>query len=266
MAIAMNEKQGSGQRLAGKVALVTGGSQGIGQGIAIRLARDGADVAVVYRSHPEGAAETVGKIEEEGRKGLAVQADLGDTRQIPAIFEKTLERFGKVDILVNNAGLERKAPFWEVSEEDYDRVLDVNLRGVFFTTRAFVCALKAARQPGRVINISSVHEELPLPGFAAYCASKGGVRMLTRNLAVELAPLGITINSIAPGAIRTPINVTLLKDEKKVAALVSQIPLGRLGETDDVAGVAAFLASDDAAYMTGTTVFVDGGLLWNYHE
>src|SRR6516225_7883288 len=212
-------------RLEGKTAAVTGGNQGIGRAIAERLSADGAGVAICYRSN------------------------------------RAVEQFGGLDILVNNAGLERHADFWDVTEADYDAVLNVNLKGLFFLTQAFVRHRMAAKAGGKVINISSVHEELPFPHFASYCASKGGVKMLTRNLGVELAPFGITINSIAPGAIETPINKNLLNDPTKLAALLENIPLKRLGQPGDVASVASFLASEEASYITGTTFFVDGGLL-----
>ena len=153
-----------------------------------------------------------------------------------------------------------------MTEQDFDTVLNVNLKGVFFLTQSFVRHLMDTKRPGKVINISSVHEELPFPHFASYCASKGGLKMLARNLAIELAPYGITVNNIAPGAIETPINKKLLNDPAKLNELLGKIPLRRLGEPGDVAGMAAFLASSDADYVTGTTFFVDGGLLWNYHE
>jgi glucose 1-dehydrogenase len=195
-----------------------------------------------------------------------VQADLGQTSEIDSLIQQGLAKFGQIDILVNNAGLEKRAPFWEVLESDYDLVLHVNLKGVFFTTQAFVKQLMAKKAPGRIINISSVHEELPFPHFASYCASKGGLKMLCRDLAIELAPFNITINNIAPGAIETPINTTLLHDKDKLAALLGNIPLRRLGKPADVAGAVVFLASSDADYITGTTLIVDGGLLWNYEE
>jgi glucose 1-dehydrogenase len=177
-----------------------------------------------------------------------------------------VEHFGRLDILVNNAGVENNAPFWEVSEADYDKVLNVNLKGVFFATQAMVRHLMATKRRGKIINISSVHEDLPFPNFTAYCASKGGLKMLTRNLSVELGPLGININNIAPGAIDTPMNTKLVNDPQKLNSLLAQIPLGRLGQTKDVAGLAVFLASDDADYVTGATYFIDGGLTWDYHE
>lgn len=254
------------KRLEGKVAIVTGGDQGIGRAIALRLAAEGADIAFCYRKNREGADEVVSQISSMERKAFAGAADLSDTAQVKRFIEEAFEQYGAIHILVNNAGLEKAADFWNVTEEDYDRVMDVNVKGLFFTTQSVVRRWLDTRLPGRIINISSVHEELPFPHFAAYCASKGAVKMLTRNLAVELAPYGITINSIAPGAIETPINKALMQDPQKLSALLQNIPLKRLGTTDDVAGVAAFLASPDASYITGTTIFVDGGLLWAYEE
>jgi glucose 1-dehydrogenase len=253
-------------RLKDKIALITGGSQGIGRAIAVRFAREGADVVINYNRTAKGAEEALAEVEAAGRRGLIVQADLGKVEDIRRLVNTAVKHFGRLDILVNNAGLETHAPFWDVTEEDYDKVLDVNLKGVFFATQEFVRHLRATERRGRVVNVSSVHEELPFPNFTAYCASKGGVKMLTRNLAVELGPLGININNIAPGAIETPINTKLLNDPQKLGALLAQIPLGRLGQTRDVASVAVFLASDDADYVTGSTYYVDGGLTWHYEE
>ncbi len=253
-------------RLQGTTALVTGSSKGIGQAIAIRYAEEGADVVVNYNSDPKGAEETVSRIQATGRRAIAIKGDLGSVASVRALVEQGWESLGGLDVLVNNAGVESHAPFWDVTESDYDKVLDINLKGVFFATQTFVNKLRADGRSGKVINISSVHEELPFPNFASYCASKGGLKMLTRNLAVELGPLGITINSIAPGAIETPINAKLLSDPEKVAALTAQIPLGRIGKTDDVAGLAVFLASADSDYANGATFTVDGGLTWFYQE
>ncbi len=253
-------------KLEGKVALVTGSSQGIGQAIAIRLATEGADIIINYRSHAEGAEETKAKVEEAGRKGLIIKADLGIVSDIRQMVESAVQHFGKLDILVNNAGLEKNAAFWEVSEEDYDSVLNINLKGAFFATQAIVQHLKETQRTGKIINISSVHEELPFPNFTAYCASKGGMKMMMRNLAVELGPLGITVNNVAPGAIETAMNKSLLNDPQKLNALLKNIPLNRMGKPEDVAAMVAFLASSDADYITGSTFFVDGGLLWNYQE
>lgn len=253
-------------KLEGKVALVTGSSQGIGQAIAIRLAEEGANIIIDYRSHPQGAEETKARVEASGSKGFVVKADLSVVSDIHQLVAEGIQHFGKLDILVNNAGIEKNASFWDVTEEDYDNVLNVNLKGVFFATQAIVKHLRETNRPGKIINISSVHEELPFPHFTSYCASKGGVKMMMRNLAVELGPLGITINNVAPGAINTPINTSLIQDKQKLNAVLNNIPLGRLGEPNDVASIVAFLASSDANYVTGSTFFVDGGLLWNYKE
>jgi glucose 1-dehydrogenase len=253
-------------RLAGKTGLVTGSSQGIGEAVALRLADEGADVVVHYRSHPEGAQSVVERIAKLGRRTVAIQADLSSVAEVQRLIADGVTQLGPLDILVNNAGVEKRADFWDFSEADYDFIMDVNLKGLFFTTQAFVRHLLAAKRPGRIINMSSVHEELPFPHFTPYCMSKGGVKMMTRNLAIELAPFGITVNSIAPGAIETPINRKLLNDPEKLRALLDNIPLKRLGKSSDVAGVAAFLASSDADYITGASIVADGGLLWNYEE
>jgi glucose 1-dehydrogenase len=253
-------------KLEGKVALVTGSAQGIGQGIAIRLAQDGADVIIDDRSAEGGAQDTLRQVLATGRRGCVIAGDLADTASDRRMIAEGVRQMGRIDLLVNNAGVERRAPFWEVTEQDYDFVVGINLRGTFFATQAFVQHLRETQRPGKIINISSVHEELPFPHFATYCASKGGLKMLMRTLAVELAPLGITINNVAPGAIETPINAKLLNSPELLKALMGNIPLKRLGTPADVAGVVAFLASADADYMTGTTVYVDGGLLWSYSE
>jgi len=253
-------------RLEGRKALVTGSNRGIGREIAIRLAREGADVIINYNSNPESADDVLAEVTSLGRKGATVQADVSVTSEVRDLIAKGADLLGGLDILVNNAGIETHAAFWDVTEADYDAVLNVNLKGTFFATQAFVQHCRAAGTQGRVINISSVHEDMAFPNFAAYCASKGGIRMLTRTLAVELGPLGITINSIAPGAIETPINTKLLHDPVKLRALTSQIPLGRLGQPDDVASLAVFLASSESRYMTGSTYLVDGGLSVFYEE
>ncbi|AFY87676.1 MULTISPECIES: glucose 1-dehydrogenase [Chroococcidiopsis] len=254
-------------KLEGKVALVTGSSQGIGSAIAVRLAKEGANVVIDYRSHPEGAEATLKQVEATGRKGYIVQADLGVVSDVRRLVTESIQYFGQLDILVNNAGVDGKnTDFWDVTEANYDAVLNVNLKGAFFATQAIVQHLIETKRKGKIINISSVHEELPFPHFTPYCASKGGLKMVMRNLAVELGSLGITINNVAPGAIETPINTNLLNDPQKLGALLQNIPLGRLGKPEDIGPVVAFLASSDADYITGSTFFVDGGLLWNYHE
>jgi len=253
-------------RLDGKVAVITGSGSGIGQAIAERLAQEGADCVVDYIVEPEEAQGTVAKITAAGGKAVMVKADVSVLTDCMNLIEQAWTQLGSCDILVNNAGIERSADFVDVTEADFDAVLGVNFKGAFFLTQAFVRKLSAAKKPGRVINISSVHEDMVFPHFSTYCASKGAMRMLMRDLAVELGPQGITVNNIAPGAINTPINKSLLADKLKLDALLRNIPLGRLGEPGEVAGVAAFLASDDGAYVTGSTYFLDGGLIRNYHE
>jgi glucose 1-dehydrogenase len=265
-AAATGKVSAPGKRLAGKIALVTGSSKGIGRGIAARFAQEGADVVINYNSDPAGAEEAVGEVRAAGQRSVAVKANLGNVADVDRLVNEAVSAMGRLDILVNNAGIEKHAAFWDVTEQDFDRVVDVNLKGVFFATQAMVKHLRATRRRGRIVNISSVHEELPFPNFAAYCASKGGLKMLARTLAVELGPLGISINNIAPGAIETPINTALLHDEEKLRSLLKQIPLGRLGQPADVASLATFLASDDADYVTGATFTVDGGLTWFYQE
>jgi glucose 1-dehydrogenase len=231
------------------------------------LAQEGADIVIDYRSHPDGAKETLAKIEKARCKGYIIQADLSVISDAQRLVSEGIQHFGKLDILVNNAGVDGKnADFWDITEADYDTVLNINLKGTFFTTQAFVQHLIATKRTGKIINISSVHEEMAFPHFTPYCASKGGMKMMMRNLAVELGPLGITVNNIAPGAIETPINSKLLNDPVKLSSLKQNIPLKRLGTPEDIAPMVAFLASSTADYINGSTFFVDGGLIRNYHE
>jgi glucose 1-dehydrogenase len=254
------------KRLEGKVAAITGGNQGIGLGIAQRFLQEGAAVSICYLSDKPGTERVVEGLRSGGGTAVAIQADVSKLADGQRFISETVSQLGELDILVNNAGVEKRANFWDVTEADYDLVLNVNLKGLFFVTQAMVRYLMQAKRPGKIINLSSVHEELPFPHFSSYCASKGGLKMITRNLSIELAPLGITINNIAPGAIETPINKNLLNDPVKLKGLLENIPLRRLGKPEDVASIAAFLASEESSYVTGTTFVVDGGLTWNYEE
>ena len=253
-------------RLKGRVAIVTGAGSGIGQGIAMRLACEGAKVIVDFVGASEGAEATERAIEQAGGEGKIVQADVTRIEDVRCLVDTAWSQFGSADILVNNAGMEKKSDFCDTSEADYDKIMAVNLRGPFFLTQAFVRRLRDTKKPGRIVNVSSVHEDMTFPGFTTYCCSKGGLRMMMRNLAVELGPFGIAINNVAPGAIATPINKALLEDKPKLNALLANIPLGRLGTPEDVAGLVAYLVSDDAGYVSGSTFVIDGGLMRNYRE
>ena len=250
--------------LKGKTALVTGSSSGIGEAIALRFAREGADVAVHYHHGSENAARVSAEIAKLGRKTVALGANVGVAEEAEKLVRDAHAALGRLDILVNNAGVEIREPFLEVSEAHYDLVLGVNLKGAFFAAQAAAKLMIEAGGGGRIVNVSSIHEDVPFLHYATYTASKGGMRMFTRTVCQELAPHGITVNDIAPGAIATPINKRTLGDGELLHELQSVIPAGRLGEPDEVASVAVFLASDDAAYVTGSTYYVDGGMSqWN---
>ncbi len=253
-------------RMKDTVVLVTGSAQGIGRAIAIRLAQEGARIVVEDRQHNAMAEQTLDAVRTAGSDGCVIAGDVGVAADDRAVIAQAVEAMGRVDVLVNNAGVERWAPFLDVTEADYDLVMNVNLKGAFFLTQAFVQHLRDTKRGGRIVNVSSVHEELPFPHFTSYCASKGGLKMMMRNLAIELAPLGIAVNNVAPGAGGTAINHQLLANKEERDALIANIPLGRLADPSEVANAVLFLASPDASYVTGTTLFVDGGLLWRYAE
>jgi glucose 1-dehydrogenase len=251
-------------RLEGKAALVTGSSSGIGEAIALRFAREGADVAVHYHHGGDEARRVAADIEKLGRTSVALGANVGVAAEAESLVRDAHAALGRLDILVNNAGVEIREPFIEVSEPHYDLVLGVNLKGAFFAAQAAAKLMIDAGRGGRIVNVSSIHEDIAFLDYATYSASKGGMRMLTRTICQELAPHGVTVNDIAPGAIATPINRRTLGTDDLLRALREVIPSGRLGEPEEVAGVAVFLASDEAAYVTGSTYYIDGGMArWN---
>ena len=255
------------QGIEGKNVLVTGGSSGIGQAIAVRFAEYGANVAINYLRQPEEAAETeeqvqacVGKVQREGVKDVLVQGDVSNEDDAVRMVADAVEGLGGIDILVNNAGIQISRPTEELSSEDFDRVLAVNLRGSFLCAREAIRHFLAEDKSGSIVNVSSVHQLIPKPGYLGYSASKGGMQNLTRTLALEYAGRGIRVNGIGPGATVTPINRAWIDDPEKRRQVEEHIPMQRAGEADEMAGVACFLASDMAAYITGQTIFVDGGL------
>ena len=253
-------------RFEGKIALITGSSQGIGAACALRMAADGADIILNGRKLDERGQGLIDQITAMGRRATFVVADVSSMQNVINLVNDAIKVYGQLDILVNNAGVEKNHNFWEVTEEEYDFVMDTNLKGIFFGIQTFVNYCITGKRPGVVVNMSSVHEEIIFPHFAAYCASKGALKMLTRNLATELAPLNIRINNVAPGAVATPINKHLIETPELLNNVLKNIPMKRLGKPEDVAAVVAFLASDDAAYVTGSTYFVDGGLTYHYEE
>jgi glucose 1-dehydrogenase len=247
-------------RLQDKVALVTGASSGIGKAIATRFVAEGARVVINHRPMPQDVQAADALASQLGTAALAVAADVSRREDVERMLDVAISHFGRLDIAVNNAGIEIKQPFLEISDEDWQRVVAVNLYGGFVVSQLAARQMVKQGQGGKLIFISSVHEDIPFPDYAAYCASKGGVRMLMRNLALELAPHGISANSIAPGAIATPINQAVLDDPVAMRNAISEIPVGRFGRPEEVASVAVFLASDEANYVTGSSYFVDGGL------
>ena len=251
------------RRLEGKVAVVTGATTGIGNAIAMAFAQDGAAVAIDYHSDKtKGTAiNMVEAIKASGGRALCVQADVSNVDDVRQLIEHATSELGGLDIMVNNAGIEHQLPFLDTPLDVWQKVLAVNFTGVWIGAQEAAKKMIAAGKGGRIINISSVHEDLPMPGNAAYCAAKGGVRMLMRTIAVELAAHGITVNNIAPGAVDTPIDAATKADPEKYAALLHEIPLGRMGQPAEIGGLAVFLASDAAAYITGSTYVIDGGLM-----
>ena len=253
-------------RLDGKQSLVTGASSGIGQGIAVALASSGADVAINYRSNPEGAEETARRVRETGRRALIVQADVGDQSQVAEMFRQFDAEFGSIDILVANAGHgSTDQPLHETSWDDWERVLRSNLHGAFLCGGEAARRMIAARAGGRIVNISSVHEEAcNVPNDGPYCVAKGGIRNLTRAMALELGPHGITVNDVAPGMILTPMNQRALADAAYRADAEAQIPVRRAGTPEDIAAMVVFLCSNHASYCNGGTYLVDGGWMLNW--
>ena len=247
--------------LQGKVAIVTGGNSGIGKAIVEYLAELGAQVVIDYRSHPEATEELEREIGAYGGCSFGVQADVSKLDEIQRLIDAAVAQFGRIDVMVNNAGVETRTSVLNTTPEQYDKVLDVNLRGVFFATQYAAKQMIAQGDGGRIINISSVHEDWPMPGNTAYCLAKGGVRMLTRTAALELAPHGINIVNVGPGAVATPINDSTMNDPELMAKLNAAIPLGRMARPEEIAKVVGFLASDAASYITATTIFADGGIM-----
>ncbi|WP_216899969.1 SDR family NAD(P)-dependent oxidoreductase [Synechococcus sp. CCY 9618] len=247
--------------LAGKVAIVTGGNSGIGKAIVEQLAQLGAKVVIDYRSNPEATEDLEEQIGAYGGCSFGVQADVSKLEDLQRLIQAAVTRYGRLDVMVNNAGVETRTSILDTTPEDYDKVLNVNLRGVFFSTQYAARQMISQGGGGRVINISSVHEDWPMPNNTPYCLSKGGMRMLTRTAGVELAPHGVTVVNVGPGAVATPINDATMNDPKLLAQLNAAIPLGRMAQPEEIAAVVGFLASDAASYITATTIFADGGIM-----
>jgi len=247
--------------LKNKVAIVTGGNSGIGQAIVLELASRGASIVIDYVAHPDAAETLEQQVAKLGDQSIGVDADVSKLTELQNLIDAAVKRFGRLDIMVNNAGIETRTSILDTTEAQYDKVLAVNLKSAFFGTQLAAKQMIKQGSGGHIINISSVHEDWPMPGNTAYCLAKGGVRMLTRTAGVELAHHNILVVGVGPGAVATPINLSTMKDPYKLAQLDAAIPLGRMARPEEVADVVGFLAGDSASYLTATTIFADGGIM-----
>src|SRR5271165_2021265 len=247
--------------LKGKVAIVTGGNSGIGKAVALELANQGGSIVIDFIAHPEATEELEQQIIALGDQAIGVQADVGQVADLQRLIDTAVAKFGRVDVMVNNAGVETRTSVLDTTEAQYDKVLDINLKSAFFGTQLAAKQMIKQGGGGRIINMTSVHEDWPMPDNTPYCCSKGGMRMLTRTAGVELARHNICVVGVGPGAVDTPINAQTIADPAALAKLDSAIPIGRMAEPEEIASVVAFLASDGASYLAATTIFADGGIM-----
>ena len=247
--------------LQSKVAIVTGGNSGIGQAIVLELARQGASIVIDYISHPEATEALEQQIAALGDQSVGVEADVSKLADLQNLVDAAVNRFGRVDIMVNNAGIETRTSVLDTTEDQYERVIAINLKSAFFGTQIAAKQMIKQGGGGRIINLTSVHEDWPMPGNTAYCLAKGGMRMLTRTAGIELAKYNILVVGVAPGAVATPINLGTMDDPAELARLNAAIPLGRMARPEEIASVVGFVAGEGASYLTATTVFADGGIM-----
>ena len=247
--------------LHGKTAIVTGGNSGIGKSVVLALADQGANIVIDFIANEQATEDLEKQVATLGDKSIGVEADVSKVADLQRLVDSAVEQFGRLDIMVNNAGVETRTSVLDTTEDQYEKVMEINLKSAFFGTQLAAKQMIAQGGGGRIINITSVHEDWPMPGNAPYCLSKGGMRMLTRTAGVELGPHGVLVVGVGPGAIATPINVSTMEDPEKMKTLDTAIPLGRMAQPEEIGSVVAFLAGTDCSYMTATTVFVDGGIM-----
>ena len=247
--------------LTGKVAIVTGGNSGIGKAVVLALAEAGANIVIDYVANEQATEDLEKQVAALGDQSIGVEADVSKVEDLERLVKAAVDAFGRLDVMVNNAGVETRTSILDTTEAQYEKVMEINLKSAFFGTQLAAKQMIAQGDGGRIINISSVHEDWPMPGNTPYCLSKGGMRMLTRTAGMELGAYGVTVVGVGPGAVATPINVSTMEDPEKMKTLDAAIPLARMAEPEEIGNVVAFLAGDGASYMTGTTVFVDGGIM-----
>jgi glucose 1-dehydrogenase len=247
--------------LDGKVAIVTGGNSGIGMAIVLALAEQGANIVIDYVANPDATEALEQRLLAMGDKSVGVEADVSKVDELQKLVDAAVKAFGRLDVMVNNAGIETRTGVLDTTEQQYDRVMDINLKSAFFGTQIAARQMLQQGDGGRIINVTSVHEDWPMPGNTPYCLSKGGMRMLTRTAGIELAPHGILVTGVGPGAVDTPINASTAADPEKMKTLNAAIPIGRMAEPEEIGSVVAFLAGKGATYLAATTIFADGGIM-----